>query len=179
MRKFLILINALFLLSFCSCFPNENIEVEEETIGETVSDDSFFLSIVVENPETEKGEAMICYATVTYMGSEKITIYHSDPLVVFGIEGGYFENEFIRQDELLSTEFEPEEEIRFEFTKTGSWEADGPNAAFYEEFCREEELILPEGEYALSANIKYSTDKDDLILTLTNMTVSVKVESGG
>ena len=112
------------------------------------------------------------------MGTEPIKVYHSDPLVAFGIEDDkYFNNGYMRNDILFNTSFEPEQEIRFEFIKSGAWSANDPNAAFYEEFYKQENLILPAGEYVLSANLKYSTDIDNMLETRQEITTSIDIET--
>lgn len=178
MKKIILFIALIF--AFSACTELEATEVEEETVGQSVCSDLFQFSIVVLNPQPEKGEAVICYTLVTYVGDEPITIYHSSPLVTFGIEDNeYFTGEYCRNDVLCMTSFEPNEEKRFDFEKNGSWSEDDPNASFYKEFYSQSELILPEGEYEISANIEFSTDEDDILGSKESMTASVEVKAGG
>ena len=71
----------------------------------------------------------------------------------------------MRNDILINTTLEPNDEIKLEFQKSGGWSADDPNAKFYEEFYSEENLILPKDEYTLSVNLEYSTDENKIVET--------------
>lgn len=172
MKKLIII--TMVLLILCACAQIESTEVEETTIGDTTFNDDFILTIVVEEFSAELNRPINCYATLAYTGTKPITIYHSDPLVVFGIEDNkYFDNGYTRNDILLNTTFKPKDELHIEFQKSGGWSADDPNASFYENFYKDKELKLPKGEYSLSANLSYSLDQNNIVKTQKNLTSSV------
>lgn len=174
MKKLIIVTMVLIIL--CACAQIESAEIEEKNIADTTFNDDYVLTIIVKEFDDESYKPINCYATLTYTGNSPITIYHSDPLVVFGIEDDkYFDNGYTRNDLLLNTTFEPNEEVQFEFQKNGGWSADDPNASFYETFYKDKELKLPKGEYSLSANLSYSLDQNNIVKTQKNLTASVIV----
>lgn len=172
---FLIVVLALALLT--ACVPMQIEEVEETTIAESaVNDDFISLTIVADNSVYKADEVIECYATLTNMGEEPITVLHSNPLVVFYIEGGdYFSGSYGREDSLNRTTFVPEEELRIEFQKSGGWSADDPNAAFYKTFYEEKELRLPVGQYTLAAHLEYSTDENNMQGTQQMLEVTILI----
>lgn len=178
-KSLIILMAALVLVLFAACVPNQGKEVEETTIGHTATNDEFELSIVADNSVYKADEAIMCYALLEVMGEESITVLHSDPLVVFYIEGEeYFNGDYARQDSLNRTMFVPGDEKSFGFQKSGGWSADDPNASFYEEFYADDELRLPSGEYTLGVQIEYSTDGNDMRGTRQTLEalVSIRVD---
>lgn len=175
-KGLIILMAALMLVLFVACTPNQGKEVEETTIGNTATDDVFALSIVADNSVYKANEAIECYALLEIIGEEPTTVLHSNPLVVFYIKGGdYFKGEYAREDSLNSTTFEPEDEKRIEFQKSGGWSGDDPNASFYEEFYADDELGLPAGEYTLGVQIEYSTDENDIVGTQKTLEAFVSI----
>lgn len=176
MKKLLYIVMALVVLVLAGCTAQEPIEVEETTIGDTEMLDMFTLSIAADNSVYQADEEIKCHAILSYHGDEPITIYHSDPLIVFGIEDGdMFTAEYCRNDVLMTTELEPEQEITVWFAKNGGWSADDPNAAFYEAFYKEKELRLPKGEYTLSVQFRFATDEDDIVGTMQSLTTTIDI----
>lgn len=180
MRKTLIVITIMLLitaLSACSSIAKDT------TTSETAYNEDFRLTITVDKSVYKTDEPIDCYATIEYKGKEPFTVYHADPLMVFSIEGrNYFHGDYARNDVLERTTFESEDESlpderRIEFQKSGGWSADDPDADFYEAFYKDKELRLPAGEYALSAQIEYSTDENDVVgsMHMLSATVTVRV----
>ena len=164
----------LLTIAAAGCAP-PNGEIEETTVGETVQNDDFRLSVWADNSTYKANEFIECCASVEYLGQDGITVYHSDPLLVFYIKGGKFDGKGARQDELNKTDFAPQDEIIMPFKKSGGWSADDPNAAFFQAFYADKELILPPGQYKLCAQIAYSTDKDDMRGPMSTIEASVFV----
>ncbi len=150
-------------------------EVEETTVGNTVTNDDFSLSIWADKSTYKTDEPIECYSSLTYLGQDDIKVYHADPLVVFYIEGGSFNGEWARQDSLNLTDFTANEEIVLPFQKSGGWSSDDPNAEFFKEFYSKDELILPAGDYKLWTQVEYSTDVDDIVGTMNTLEVSISV----
>lgn len=167
MKKPISLLIVLLIVLINACSVPPEIEKEELTTGNTVFNEDFILSIVTDNSEYSKYTPVNCYATIEYIGAESITIYHSDPLIAFGIEDNkYFDGGGTRCDVLINTQFNPDDEpIRIEFQKNGGWSENDPKANFYREFYEQKELILPKGEYLLLVNMAYSSDENDIIGT--------------
>lgn len=162
------------VLTISSCTTKHN--TEQTPISNTESNEFFTLTIHADSSNYNKDTPVVCYATLKYIGSDPITVYHSDPLAVFILEDNkYFSDGGIRQDVLINTTFEPDEEIVLEFQKNGGWSADDPNASFYEEFYNEKDLILPKGEFKLSANLQYSLDGDKVRETMQSLTTAIDI----
>lgn len=168
----------LTVAALAGCMPpgqEQDKEEEETTIGNSAYLEPFMLSIAADNSVYQADEAIICHAILTHLGEEPITIYHSDPLAVFFIEGGPFKGEWARQDSLNRTTFEPEQEITVLFAKSGGWSADDEKAAFFETFYAEETLRLPPGDYTLSVQIAFATDENDMRGTMQTLTSSIDI----
>lgn len=173
---FTILIVFIFVI-ITACAPTDNNETEDPTVVNTVTNDSFSLSIWVTNSLFGEDEPIEFYATLTNLTTEEITVLHADPLVVFSIKGEpYFHGDWARQDSLNRTVFAPEEEVEFAFQKSGGWSSDDPNAEFYKLFYSEKDLILPPGDYTLTAQVEYSTDENDMRGTMKTMEASLNIK---
>lgn len=128
----------------------------------SVDDSVFKLSIHTDKNEYAAGEAVSCYATLEYVGEEdSLRIYSSDPLVYFTIQGGRFTGDYAVSDELMTTTFKKNEPVRFDFVKSGGYSADDADAAFWESWYAEPELMLPAGTYTISAKADGFFDEDD------------------
>jgi hypothetical protein len=90
-------------------------------------------------------------------------------------DGKYFDGSYAQNDVLMPTAFTKGEPARYDFVKSGGWSADDENADFYEAFFADPELILPAGEYEVSATLKYSTDPDDVLGTQQTLMVSLEI----
>ena len=171
-----IIIASVIILSAILCGCSE-IKTENNPVSSVASNDLFILTISAGSSQYSSDSVIICSADLKYTGSEPITIYHSQPLLAFGIKDDkYFDNGYIRLDELISTTFNPGDEITYEFKKSGGWSQDEPNAAFYGEFYAQKELILPKGEYQLSANLEYSLDQNNMTATKQQLSSAVSIK---
>ena len=133
-----------------------------DTGSPSVNDSVFKLSIYTDKNEYAAGKAVSCYATLEYVGgADSITIYSSDPLVYFTIKGGKFTGDYAVSDVLISTTFKKNEPVRFDFAKSGGYSADDADAAFWESWYAEPELVLPAGGYTISATVDGFFDEDD------------------
>jgi len=175
-KYFIIVLIITLTAALCGCASNSN---EANPISSSSSNGLFVLTITVDSAQYKNDTPITCYAQLKYTGTETITIYHSQPLTAFGVKDDkYFNNDYIRLDELISTTFNPGDEITYEFKKSGGWSQDEPNAAFYEKYYTQKELILPKGTYQLSANLQYSMDENDVAGTMQTLSavVSIKVK---
>jgi hypothetical protein len=98
------------------------------------------------------------WATLEYMGDgDTVKIWHGNPYVVFSItDGKDFSSGYIVQDILASTILDRGELYSFDYQKSGGWGADDPSAAFWENFYSEKDLMLPAGEYTVTASGAFS-----------------------
>ncbi len=149
-------------------------------IGDTepasVSDGVFSLSVVTDKSEYAAGEAVSCHAILEYVGdANSITIYSGDPLVYFTVTGGRFTGDYAISDVLMSTTFRKNEPVQFDFAKSGGYSADDEDAAFWESWYAEPQLVLPAGEYTISATADGFFDENDYAGTKYTLTASRKI----
>lgn len=173
MKRVLIILAAL-LIVLTACAP---ASTGENAVSDISNDGIFEISIYTDKDVYSKSEPILCWAVVEYVGKdERIQIYSSDPLVGFGLKDGkYFDGTYVAEDVLITTEFIKGEPETYEFAKSGGWSAGDPNASFYEQFYADDELILPSGEYEISATVNGFFDQNDYKGSKYELKASVKV----
>ena len=144
----------------------------------TNKDELFDLKLYVDKDTYTKDEIINCYATLEYVGdADSITVYSSDPLVGFGLKDDkYFDGGYAKDDILIQTTFTKGEIITYNFIKSGGWTLEDPYADFYEEFYHDKNLILPIGEYEISAVIDCSLDQEDILGSQYQNKVTTRIE---
>lgn len=165
-------------VALAACSP-VSLEVEETTVGNSVHNTVFSLSIWAENSKYNTNEPVNCFASVMYYGQENITIYHKAPLVKLQITGDGEPVNYTYVDTSASTVFVPGQEIVFPFQKSGGWEqhSDHENlkTIFDEKIYGNEERCFPVGEYTLTVEMEYWTDESDVTGTTQTLSESVTV----
>ncbi len=153
--------------------------MKKATVGNSVYNTMFCLSIWVENSEYKTNEPINCFASVTYYGQDDTGIYHTTPLVKLRITGNGKYDNYVYKNESTRTSFSPEQEIIFPFQKGGGWTQDYVHdnlmTVFDETIYGNKERCLPVGEYTLTADLEYWTDESDISGTLETLSVSVTV----
>ena len=98
-------------------------------------------------------DAIKIWAMLEYVGkNDTVTIWHGDPYIVFSItDGKDFNSDGFVATVLTSTDLIRGELYRFDYQKSGGWDANDPNAGFWENFYKESDLSLPAGEYTVTA----------------------------
>ena len=180
-RKSLSLIVALLMscMIFAACEPKE---VQEQKNGKDLvantEDELFRLAIYLDQDTYSSGEVVFCYATLEYIGEkDSITVYSGDPMLGFGIKDDkLFPGGYSVYDILMPTTLWKGQVVRYDFSKSGGWSGDDPNASFYEQFYRDPNLILPPGEYEISAEMNCSLDQNDTLGSKYSQGVSVKIK---
>ncbi len=148
----------------------------DEAEPATMSDGVFKLSVSTDKTEYTADEAVSCYATLEYVGGEdSMTIYSGDPLVYLTIEGGRFAGDYAINDILMTTTLSKNEPVRFDFVKSGGYGADDEDAPFWESWFAEPQLLLPAGEYTISATVDGFFDENDYAGTAYKLTASRKI----
>ena len=142
--------------------------------------DEFILRLFADNDVYQAGDVITVWAEFEYAGDEEsITIYHSEPYLVFQIVGDHdFEMLPIRIDVLESSTLRSGEVYHFDFQKSGGWSQDDEDADFWEAFFDDPHLILPPGTYTITVIAEFSLSGDDVIGTqmtiLTNISIVVE-----
>jgi len=163
---YILLICTLLVLS--SCTGNKEIYQSE-------SNDLFTITITADSSKYSDDTAIECYATLKYIGDESITVYHYNPLVTFNIRdnNGYNHSGGMIVEYLNKT-FQPGDELHIPYKKVAGW-IDSEGTPFDEEFAMEPNLILPKGEYRLSANIYYYLDEVEILKTQDSLTATINI----
>lgn len=152
--------------------PDDSADAEHNQTDDlsvcTVSDDNFTLTLEGKNTY-QAGEEIYFEARVTLDNATELTVYSSDPILSFGLEGDRYFNDgqggATSNDVLVIYDFSSDEEYVYPLTKSGGWSASDPDADFYNEFFSNPEYILPEGSYKVYAIFTYSTDEEDIVGT--------------
>lgn len=152
----------------------EHIQTDDLSVC-TVSDDNFTLTLEGKNTY-QVGEEIYFEARVTLDNATELTVYGSDPILSFGLEGDRYFNDgqggATSESVLMIYDFSSDEEYVYPLTKSGGWSASDPDADFYNEFFQSSEYILPEGSYKVYAIFTYSTDEDDIVGTTHTLMVA-------
>jgi len=97
------------------------------------------------------------WGTLEYIGDKNaIEIWSGCPFMQFSISGGFDEYDFnsalggFQVDVLVSSTIEKGKVYHFEYIKSGGWDGDSPEAAFWTNFFNEKDLMLPKGEYTIT-----------------------------
>jgi len=165
MRKFTVFILALVLMLLpMGCkdasypgndAPSEHAGADSSERVEAVSTaNDFVLTLHADKDTYSTDEAIHIGATLEYVGQkEKITIWHGLPYIVFSItDGADFNVNGIIQTVLTSSVLYKGEQYHFDYVKSGGYDPDAPDGAFWESFFQEKELRLPAGTYTISAD---------------------------
>jgi hypothetical protein len=102
------------------------------------------------------------WATFKYVGNkDSIKIWHASTYMVFTItDGKKFNVDGAVNMISKSTTLNKGELYHFDYQKSGGFDANGPDADFWEQFYKEKDLLLPAGEYTITANANFSLSAD-------------------
>lgn len=165
MRKFTVFVLALMLMLLPMGCGNASISENEavpeqaeadrsERIEALSTENDFVLTLHADRSTYSTDEVIHIGATLEYVGQkEKVTIWHGLPYVVFSItDGADFNVNGIIQTVLTSSTLYKGEQYHFDYVKSGGFDPDAPDGAFWESFFEEKELRLPAGTYTISAD---------------------------
>lgn len=128
-----------------------NPGLSQNEISVSCNDSNFEISLFSDKYEYKTNEKIKIWATLKYVGNnDQITIWHGEPYMLFSItDGKNFNSEAVVLTILKSTVLDKNKLYHFDYQKSGGYDADGPNADFWEKFYNEKDLLLPEGEYII------------------------------
>ena len=159
-------LSILFTLLLSSC--NSKTDNTGNTVPETATNrasfntDDFEINIYSDKAVYKSTEAIKIRATLEYIGSsDTVTIWHGEPYIIFSITDGKDFNIYGNVLTIMArTDLEKGTLYHFDYQKSGGWNASAPDAAYWESFFEEKDLILPAGEYTVSVMGAFSlTDK--------------------
>ena len=117
----------------------------------TVTTDEFIMTLNTDQKVYSETDVIRIWGTLEYIGdSRTVQIWHACPFMMFGIRGGKFDLEAFAALIGTSSTLQRGRVYHFEYQKSGGWGANSPDAAFWEAFFREPDLILPAGTYTVT-----------------------------
>lgn len=144
----------------------------------TASDENFLVKTYIKSLQFKEDEEIDLYSTIEYIGEkDSIDIWSGEP---------YFHHMIYKDGEVLSggltlnilkkTELKKGEIYTIPFSKSGGFDEDDPEAAFWKDFYSEKALKLPKGEYTFSAATSFTLDEEqqEKVQLKTEFIVEVK-----
>ena len=123
----------------------------------TVTVNDFIMTLNSDKSSYSATDIVNIWGTLEYIGDKnKVLIYHGCPFMHFSISGGFDEYDFesalsaFQSDVLASSTLEKGKVYHFDYVKSGGWDGDSPEAAYWQNFFSVEDLILPKGEYTIT-----------------------------
>jgi hypothetical protein len=122
----------------------------------TESSDGIELSLEVASTSVGVGEEIVAFATLTNLAATDVTVFSSGSgPVAFSV--GRLEDG-LAVDAGWTLDCAPHklpsgEPARIAFAKSGGWDPQGPNVAFYEAYFAEPALRLPAGTWQITAQL--------------------------
>ena len=144
------------------CDSAKKAESNNVAQSSQASDQNFKLTLYSDKENYIQNEQINIWAELVYTGDNNtITIWHDIPYVSFTItDGKKFNTGGMFQDILTSTVLEKGKVYTFPYGKTGGFDADAPDAAFWQKFYSQKELYLLKGTYTVSATGAFSLTKN-------------------
>ena len=129
--------------------------IGDNSVSEIAND--FIMTLSSDKSSYSSTDVVKIWGTLEYIGeNESVTIWSGCPFMHFSITGGFDEYDFdsalgaFQNDVLVSSTLEKGKVYHFDYVKSGGWDGNSPEAAFWTSFFSEEDLILPKGEYAIT-----------------------------
>jgi len=130
----------------------------------THADNDFIMTLSSDKRTYKSKDKIIIWGTLEYVGdNDEVTIWHGCPFMLFSVtDGDYYNLGTGVVDILTNSVLEKGKVYHFDYQKSGGWDANAPDAEFWENFFSEKDLILPRGEYTITLRGDFSlSDSDD------------------
>lgn len=119
------------------------------------------LDLILPKTTVKAGEPIECYTELTYTGKNKQMTIYSDGKPYFTVVGGpYLNGEWISMLDIVKDILMRGVAKRFTFSKSGVYDPDGVNGAFFERYFNDPVLRLDPGEYEIITGFRYSLNED-------------------
>jgi len=132
--------------------------------SETFSSSDFIMTLNTDSITYSTTDAVKIWGTLEYVGdNDTVKIWHGCPFMLFSItDGNHFNVDAMQVFILTTSRLESNKVYHFDFQKSGAYDADAPDAEFWEKFYSESDLYLPEGEYTITLNGEFSLSENAL-----------------
>jgi hypothetical protein len=136
--------------------------LEQKAYHASSTGDGFEVKLFSDKEVYKSTDAIQIWATLEYIGDEDVvTIWHGYPYMGFSLtDGKDFNVEGIALLVSVSTEIEKGIVYHFYYQKNGGWDANAPDASFWEDFYKEKDLILPAGDYTVTVRSDFSLSNE-------------------
>jgi hypothetical protein len=183
MKKLLALLLTAIIITACGVTeePEEIRNADEQEINteqnNSVVFEDFELTVFTGKQVYKTTDIIDIWAAFKYIGyEEEIKIFHSSEYLVYTIfDGEKYYNEGIVSNILISSVLKKGETELHSFRKSGSWSADEPDAAYWEDFYSQPDLRLPAGEYTITAHVDFSLSENDIIGTRNQFKAELQI----
>jgi hypothetical protein len=158
--SFYLLIFAIFVISGCEIFPSAN---PYEGLDRMEKDD-FHVQIHSDKAIYAIDEKIHFWGTLEYAGeADQVTIGHGSDYLRFEIEQIDGDLEFLGGMDFSYNHSKLEQGNKYitEYTKSGGYTSDDPNAKIYENFYSTSDIYLPPGEYKITGLASFECIKKD------------------
>ena len=124
----------------------------------TCESNGFEMKLFSDKKVYKTTEEIKIWATLEYIGTgDTVRIWHGLPYMLFSItDGKDFDSGGVVQTILTATVLNKGELYRFDYKKSGGWNAKDPINDFWVEWYKEEKLFLPPGKYTVSVGGAFS-----------------------
>lgn len=126
-------------------------------------DKDFEMNLYTDKKVYKTTDKIDIWSTIKYVGAkDKIKLYHpgsygSDTYFYYTIsDGEKFNIDSVINMMAKTTNLVKNKLYKHDYVKSGGFDADAPDATFWEEFFEEKNLYLPEGEYTITTKSAFS-----------------------
>ena len=137
----------------------------EEWESFTNEDSNFKVTTYINDVTHRKDEPIYMFSEVEYIGEDdEIIIWSGEPNFFYTIyDGEDYYCEDLRLDILQESRFVKGTVYKYPFVKAGAWGDEDENSSYWKNYYSEPELILPAGNYEVTAYKEYSLTSDNSV----------------
>ena len=148
-RNFKILLVLLVAVFLVGCSTKDGKLVAGNSTNCNSGD--FEMNLYSDKKEYNVNDKINIWGTIKYVGEQSsITIYSGEPFMVFSITNGKNFNSMGTALTILKTTTLVKDKLyHYDYVKSGGFDADAPDADFWEKFYKEKDLYLPADEYTI------------------------------
>jgi len=143
------------------CYPADKATSKESLQPAEDLKKDFKLNLYTDKNDYKQDEQIKIWAVLEYIGpDDQITIWHGDPYISFTItDGKNFNTGGGVFSVLTSTVLYKGKIYTFNYIKSGVYDNNSPDAAFWQEFYNQKELYLHKGSYTIKVQGAFSINE--------------------